>query len=585
MSAIFGVVGRASAAELNEMGSRLAHRGRLCRWQEVADGVYLGYVANEERTFITNGSVTSVVDGSAATEGIASHGDVIDRFLKGGIAGLEGGNAPFALAAWDDESRTIRLARDFVGIKPLHYYALPAFGVIFATEYKALLAHSAVPAEPDLDAIQYLQCYKRTPGMRTLIRSILSVPPGAVLRFDADGAQTEEGRMRGLAVDIKAVDEDQARVELGQEFMEAARRLVANHSRIGIALSGGIDSVGVAYACRQCAPDAELTGFTAGYGADDPEVRTAALVMERINGRHEPVVVTAETMVSRLPEAVWHLENPVGRSETVQFLELGRAARKSGFDWLMSGMGADNLFAGMPRHKVLWLGDVVPPLRKDLIEFYALTQSGRPPQRLLARAMEAMYFRNSVPPVPRIVGSDYVAALPVLAAPGPEYINRCLVAGANENVSRSLVRMERPVQAFGVDFVAPFFDRSVMDYAFRLPSRLKIKRGKEKYILRSALRAIVPRELLDIPKFPMRMRYDEGFADALDSLCSRYLSKEKVERRGFFKFEALQGFRSFRRNGRYSAEGGMRLWTAVATEIWAEQFLDSRGARPESLRS
>ena len=585
MSAIFGVVGRASAAELNEMGSRLAHRGRLCRWQEVADGVYLGYVANEERTFITNGSVTAVVDGSAATEGIAPPGYVFERFVKDGIAGLEGGNAPFALAAWDDANRALVLARDFVGIKPLHYFSLPGFGVAFATEYKALLALSAFPVQPDLDAIQYVQCHKRMPGMRTMIRNIESVPPGSALRLDMHGTRVALERMRELVVDVHPIAEDQAREELGREILESARRLVEGHSKIGIALSGGIDSVGVAYACRHCAPEAELVGFTAGYGADDPEVRTAAVVMERLNGRHEPVVVTAETLALRLPEVVWYLENPVGRSETVQFLELGRVAQKQGFDWLMSGIWADNLFAGMARHKLLWLADIAAPIRKDLIEFYALTQSGRPPQRPIARAMDAMYFRNSVPRVPHVIGSEYVPPLPALAAPGPEFLNRCLVAGAHENGSRSLIRMERPLQASGIDFVAPFYDRHLMDYAFRLPSSLKIKRGKEKYILRSALRAVVPPELLDLPKFPMRMNYDESFADALDALCAEHLSKEKVEGRGFFRFEELQRVKSFRRNRRYSAEGGMRLWTAIATEIWAEQFLDSRGARPESLRS
>ena len=107
-------------------------------------------------------------------------------------------------------------------------------------------------------------------------------------------------------------------------------------------------------------------------------------------------------------------------------------------------------------------------------------------------------------------------------------------------------------------------------------------RGREKYVLRQALRSIVPDEVFNAPKVPMRMKHDAAFASALDGLAARILSKDRVERRGFMKFAAVERLRRRRPGRPYSSEGAMRLWTALLTEIWAHQFLDLRGADPRS---
>jgi len=261
----------------------------------------------------------------------------------------------------------------------------------------------------------------------------------------------------------------------------------------------------------------------------------------------------------------------------VQALEIGRAARQDGFDWLMSGMGSDNLFAGMPKHKLLWLSQHLAPLRKDLHEFYALTQSGREPERPLAQLMNVTYFRGAVPPVPRIRGARFEPDMPSLPPPGPEFLNHALAANANDNISRSLVRLERPLQAFGVDFASPFFDRKLMDYAFKLPSRLKIYLGREKYILRRAMRSLVSADLLDTPKGISRIKQDSAFAAVLQRLSSEYLNVDRVRRRGFFEADDVARLQRYVHRPGYHTEAAMRLWTMIVTEIWAEIYLDRRG--------
>jgi asparagine synthase (glutamine-hydrolysing) len=573
MGAIFGVVGSAVPAELNEMGARLAHRGVRAQWWNPASGVYLGANSTDTPTLYGENGRFVVVDRSPFAAPLSEPLELLD---------WDGMEHPFALAAWDDRSQTLSLARDFVGQKPLHYCPLESGGIAFATEYKALLALSHVKVEADLDSLQYMQCYKRTPSGRTLLRGIHTAPPGALIRLDRSGTVVDRQSMRPLTVDVRSVDEETASRELAHRFVEAIRPLVAGRSRVGISLSGGIDSMSVAYACRQCAPDAELVGYTAGNGADDPEISTASIVMDRLHGRHVPVVVTTEPLVERLPHAVWAFESPVGRTETFQALEIARAAHDDGFDWLMTGMGSDNLFAGMPKHKLLWLSQCVAPLRKDLHEFYALTQSGRAPERPLAQLMNVTYFRGAVPSVPRVRGAQFQPEKPALPASGPEFLNHALASNANDNISRSLVRLERPFQAFGVDFASPFFDRRVMDYAFQLPSRFKIHLGQEKYILRRAMRSLVSPDLLDIPKGISRIRQDAAFAATLWGLSARYLNPDRVRRRGFFEPEDVARVQRSIRRAHYHTEAAMRLWTMIVTEIWAEIYLDQRGRCPDS---
>ena len=237
----------------------------------------------------------------------------------------------------------------------------------------------------------------------------------------------------------------------------------------------------------------------------------------------------------------------------------------------------------MPRHKLLWSMQLLPPLRGPLTEFYSLTQSGRRPESLLGRFMEGLYFRGNLPPVPAINGSEYRPALPQFPDNGPEFLNQVLCGGFQESVARWLPKLERTLRANRLTFTSPFLDRELMHVAFTIPSAYKIRRGREKYILRQALQSIVPPEVLNAPKFPMKMKHDRTFSDMLDVLADGVLSRDRVMRRRLMDFAAVQRLRRRPRGRPYSSEGAMRLWTALLTEIWAYEFLELRGARPAEL--
>jgi asparagine synthase (glutamine-hydrolysing) len=583
MAAIFGAIGAVTAGELDEMGRRLAHRGGNAHWSEVAPRVYLGQVAQLPQQPRVENALAIVID---APEGLhPGSTSLVLEALLGSRSAEELDQRltfPFTFALWDDARRQLLLGRDFLGLKPLHWCRLPSGGLVFSTEYKALLAIGEVPARADLDAVRCLQMYKAMPSGRTLLKDISPVPPGSVIHFRREGTVSADDRMPDVRLVVDPMTEEQACTQLRRKLERATMPLVSGRSRIGLALSGGIDSMSTAFLARRCAPDADLVAFTAGECPEDPEVRRAASVMQCLRGTHEALIVPSAELISRLPTAVWYLENPIGRSETFQYLALARLAHQRGFKFLLTGMGADLLFGGMPRHKVLWMAEVLPFLRKDLLAFFEATQTGDPPSRPLARLMTALYYRGGLPAPPAVLNCAPAFHPELLAEPGPEFLNRCLMLDGQEPTSRTLARIERPFQAYGLDYGSPFLDKEVIQFAFTMPGHLKIRRGQQKYVLRQAMRPLMSDSLRKAPKELMRMQQGGEFANTLQLLADQYLSAERIRRRGFFQVEDIERIRRACARG-FHPETAMRLWTAIVTEIWAEIYLDARGRHPQSI--
>ena len=594
MKAIYGALGKVTEKEIDAMGTRLLHRGKRQTVKRVSKNLFFGSASHNsesDHTF-TDGRFTIVAD--AALYNRAELADslarsdsqpktdsneeiILNLYKRNEIAGLNKINGSFAFAIWDELRREIAVGRDFFGFQPLFYTVLPSGGVAFSSEYKGLLALSAVSFNPDREMIQHLQNCKKLPIGRTLLRNVYSVPPGSLIVLNESGVEVRRQQMPKLALNIVHRSEKEASEKVKDALFRAIECRVDSQQPIGIALGGGIDSIGLVCVCRSLYPNAEIHTFTAGYGRGDSDLLNAARVAKAMNTIHHEVSTPPLLLTTRLTNLVWHLEDPYARSESLQLYELAGEARNF-VPALISAQGADGLFGGMPRAKILSYVTKAEILRKSLEEFYTLTQIGVRPRSLLGRTMDALYFRGTVAPVPKVVGTSYSPEPIKFPIGKTEFVNQMLVNGFQAGQSQDIPKFEKSLAAWGIAYSSPFYDRSLVETAYSIPECLKIKGGIQKYILRKALFGVVPDGLLNVPKLPQRMNYDLEFSNVLDQVAAKYLSNERVKARGFFRVSDIERLKRRKSDAPYSPEGGMRLWTALLTEIWAIEFLDNRGS-------
>lgn len=588
MTAIFGTAGLSNISELELMSKKLIHRGKQFSYKVINKQVILGintsdisrqlytadskYIIGDISIYNKNEVVKILESRNISLDSFSNEELLLKMFAVDGINGLEKINGDFSFALWDDEKKLLFLGRDFLGCRPL-YYIQSVNSFSFATEYKAFL-NSTNSLSPDCDMIQHLQHGKRLPLDKTLLKDVSSVLPGSILTYDLLKNEIGTIKMKPLELNVVPQNEKKIRQNILDEFTNAIiRRVNVLGFPIGIALSGGIDSIALTYLCRKVYPKAEIYTFTAGYGENDAEILTARIVAKNLYTNHFEVATPPSLMKDRLSSLVWHMEDPFSRSEALQLFEIGRIAKKY-VGYLMSAQGADGLFGGMPKYKLLYYTKKFPFFKNLFIDIYNLTQLGIKPKSIPGKFAYNFYFQEKFPDVPEIKGVDYLPAPIEFPATGEELLNRMLVKNYQAGVSQDIRKFEKNFAAWGIKYTSPFYDPSFINNSFNISDKYKIVNGREKYIFRKALKEIIPKNLINVPKLPQRMKYDHEFATIIDEISDKYLSAKKVGERGFFYYKDIQDLRRKNLKKSYSPERAMRLWTIILTEIWAQQFID-----------
>ena len=429
VGAVYGILGGSTPEELSAMSGRLAHRGAAsAEWSPVPNlrlgvrGSPGAVSAQREGVLVFDGAIDNrgalarrlghsgeredpTGDGALAAELWASLGE-------DGLALIAG---QFALALWDTAGQAAR-----AGARPdrLRAALLRAGGerLLFASEYKALLALDAVAARPNRAALQTIQNTKWVrPGV-TCLEGIHPVAPGAWI----EGVEGRAASRRYWDIPVRAAELDEAghATRLRESFLDTLRLQTAPYDRIGVSLSGGLDSAVVAAGVRAVAGTREVHTFSAGYGEGDKELVNAETVARELGTIHHPVVLDPEDLPGLLPWIVWHMEEPIGREDIAYLFVAAREASQY-VDLIVTGFGFDGLFAGLPRHRLVDLSVKYPVMRKPLEEFFDYTfRSVEPGTFGGAGAEDGVFQRQASSPRPRSSGPR--RSRPIPAFPGAE---------------------------------------------------------------------------------------------------------------------------------------------------------------------
>jgi asparagine synthase (glutamine-hydrolysing) len=589
VGALYGIIGPSDGSEARAMGLRLAHRGAESAEWSPASGVRFGVRGSAAVVNAQAGGLLvfdGVVDNREDLARQLGHpgertdlaGDaalVLELWRAQGVEGLALIAGQFALALWDGATGHLVLARDRVGYAPL-YFALAGERLIFASEYKALLALESVPARPNRTAIQTIQSTKWVRPGATCLEGIYPVAPGTCVEVKRDHLSSR--RYWDIPVRVAPGDEAAHAARLRQTFLETLRKQTAPYQRIGISLSGGLDSAIVAAGVRAVAGGREVHTISAGYGPDDTELANAETVAKVLGTVHHPVVLDPEDLPGLLPRMVWHLEEPIGREDIAYLFVAAREAARH-VELVVTGFGFDGLFAGLPRHRLVDLGVKLPLFRRPLEEFFDYNLRSTEPRTVAGRALRAAYFRGKDFPAPKVFGADPLPPFAGFPRDGDQPLTNFLRRGF------LVLPYQHPVERLyagaGLRMNAQHTDPDFLATAFSIPDRLKIHGRTQKYILRRACEGLLPPTILGTGKSFNRLKHDTRMSEVLDGMADSLLGTAGLTARGLFEPSYVSRLRARPSNRPYSQERAYRLWSLLLTELWARTFLDRRGAAPE----
>lgn len=576
MSAIFGTTVRVEPTVLDDMAARLAHRGSSGSLAECGPhGARWGVLGRKTGLLCQEQLCVGGALGYVESEGDALE-TLAHRFSHAPIeAAVSMLNGCFALSVYDSAKDKTFLIRDRAGSQPL-YYCRFRDGFAFSSEYKALLALPGISRALDSGALSRLVDTKLMPADRSLFDAIRQVPPGSFVVLSGD--QVSASRYWHPSLNLIADrSTDACASELADLIADAVRRRLAQASAPAIALSGGVDSM-LLLGAAQRANSERVRTITIGDNAEDPELCWARKIASHYGTDHQELVVDREAGFARLAELVWCLEDPIARTETLLTFQLAQLAGAG--TTMIRGDGADGLFGGMQRHKLLALAGRLPVFAGDLWQLYNYSQTGQRPGRPLAWLASRVLLRQRIPPRPCVAGVEPRRSIAEAPPYDREMLNHVLAQGPLQALPMLLQKAERPSAYHGVAVSLPFTDHRILDFSLRLPSAQKNDGRRNKIALRAAARVLLPTEFANRPKFAQRITENEEFCSDLFRQVERWRVLEAMADRGVLELSnGVSSLITARRSPSWSPEEAMLVWTLLLLEIWFRTFVDANGDR------
>jgi len=507
----------------------------------------------------------------------------------------------FGLALWDIRNKTLVLARDRFGEKPLFYNdgASDSDGgrrLVFASELKSLLQVPGFRAAVAPEAVRSYVCFGYVPTPGSIFQGVRKLPPGHYLKY-VDG-RTSVHRYYSLELGPKhQLSEADAEAELARLLDNAVKSRLVSDVPFGAFLSGGLDSsVVVALMSRHL--DQPVRTFSIGFREDAyNELSDAKRVAEHLHTQHHELLVEPDA-VDLLQQLVWYLDEPFADSSAVPTYLVSKLARQH-VKMVLTGDGGDEAFAGYDRYlRFLDLeraGPLKPAaaLAADVGGRFAPGPFGYRLRRIAERLRQpfpdsylsgvALTRADAADDIlgdaVRPNGADHYGGLGAVAraASGLAPLDRCIAIDfASYLPDDILVKLDRMAMANSLEGRAPFLDHKLVDFAVRLPVGMRVQGRRGKHLLRRAAARWLPAPVLQKKKQGFAIPLGSWFRGPLKGLAADVLGGRAFAERGLVQQKAAQ--RYLQRHVAGEADFGELLWMIVSLELWAQRYLDERPA-------
>ena len=507
---------------------------------------------------------------------------ILQAYAEYGEKCVEELNGMFAFAIWDTERRSLFLARDRMGVKPL-YYAETAEAFVFGSEIKSLFASGKVTPECREEALTEYLIFRQVAGSDTLFRGVKSLPPGCTMTVGDGRVRIARYWSPRPESELPPMSFDEARQTLADLLEDSVRLRLISDVPVGTFCSGGVDSSLVTALAAKLKGDAVNT-FSVGF--DEPEwdeSSFAVMVSKKYHTIHHQLRVGNESFSELLPKMVWHNDEPLDFANSVHIFALSQLAKQF-VTVVLTGEGSDELFAGYPRYRI-------PGFAKSFARVPA------PMRRLIAgisgdhRVKKLARYAASAPNDMLLYNSSYLRtesiqeACPQLNGFGVfDYRLECLTGSRRlelDPVRRLslldqetflvsiLHRQDKMSMAASIESRVPFMDYRLVEWANRLPTAFKIRRGAGKALVKEVARAVLPAEVVDRRKSGFGVPLDRWFRSN-EGLGQRISELPDSAAAGMFDRAVLRRLVTEHRSGAH--DHSEFLWTALNLCTWRETF-------------
>jgi asparagine synthase (glutamine-hydrolysing) len=608
-----------SEALLHRMCAVIRHRGPDDQGVHVTDGVALGMrrlsiidlstgqqpIFNEDRTVWTvfNGEIynfrelrAQLIEAGHCFYTASDTEVIVHAYEEWGAGAISRLRGMFGLAIWDDRTRTLLLARDRVGIKPL-YYARIGGRMYFASEIKSLLSAPDSSREIDLEALDHYLSFLYTPRDGSIFQGVSKLPPGHLLTW-RNGEAAVSQYWRQPAEESFTGSEQDAVTALRAVLREAVQSHLVSDVPVGAFLSGGIDSSVVVGLMAETF-GARVKTFSIGFNEPKyDELPYARRVAEHFDTDHHEFVVRPDAL-SILDALITHFDEPFADSSAIPTWYVSQMARRH-VTVVLSGDGGDELFGGyeryLPHPRVVQFDRYSPrALRRVAGVAAAGLPHGVRGRNFLrhvsrddrGRYLDAIRFFSaddkaallSADVRSRLRNVDAEARLAAHFAPyaGLPWPSQMMHFDADTYLPEDvLVKVDRMSMAHSIESRVPLLDSDVVTFASTLPSRFKLKDGRRKHILKEVAATLVPRDIIDRRKQGFSVPLGVWFRGNVRELFADTLLSSRSLARGYFQAPFVRRLVAEHISGR--RDHTLRLWQLVVFERWHAQYLDRHGS-------
>jgi asparagine synthase (glutamine-hydrolysing) len=567
-------------------------------------------MANEDGTIqiIFNGEIYNHRDLRPWLEGrghrYASASDtetIIHLYEERGLRVVEELRGMFAFAIWDQNQQRLVLARDRLGIKPLYYHLTDDGVIYFASEIKALLEAGSVRPQLNYNALADYAANRSTSGEETMFCGVKRLLPGHTLVWSEGRVQIE----RYWDVSFAKAEEERSDAQYTEQFLELFNesvrlRLMADVP-LGMFLSGGLDSSAIVAAMSQMVREPIKTFSVAFAEREANELGYARMAAQAFATEHHEIVVSPGQFFEALPALVYQEDEPIAHPSSLPLYFVSKLASRH-VKVVLTGEGSDELLAGYGKYRTTMLNlrlgrayhQLAPQsLRLAIKKIIAAMSDGSPLKRKLVRSflslapdIEEIYFDNFSVFSSRLQASlfteesrermqqnqPYKISLEHLKDSDAEaLLDKLLATDLKTYLHELLMKQDQMSMAASIESRVPFLDHKLVEFAARLPVRMKLRGLTTKYILRQAMRNRLPQEILTRRKMGFPVPVGVWLRGAFRHLVDDYVLSPRTRARNIFHADYVENLVARHMSGENHDE---RLWALINFEIWQRRFID-----------